>query len=484
MTPMQLIAAALALGLTPLLLNSSSSSSASTHLTQTSDPSSRPARFIAPSDGTLLSTVPELHFEAGQAVAMQSALSHGMLLEGGKREVYYCVNLLGGEQVESLPRPGLSLALVIDRSGSMASERKLEFAKSAAFQFVNRLEPKDSLAIITYDDQIETLVPSQPVTNRNLFRQAITSIESGNSTNLYGGMMAGYDELRANMEGDRMSRVLLLSDGLATTGVQDAYTIASHAESCAQQGVRISTMGMGIHYDDALMQQIAKRSGGNYSFVGHPEEVGAYLENELDELGRVVARNPMLRIRLGKDVDLLGVLGYESRLEGRILSVPIPDLQSGELRKVIVRMHVAGEATTMRTLAQAKLEYQVAATQLPASLVQPARSVGFTRDYRTVKEARNLEVLSLVEVSVNGQAMLDAMDLQKQGDYDAAMELLGERYRQSALWNASTLRSLEVQRTVDKLAESKQVIESTRYDPEAGRYSQLQADLASLGYIE
>lgn len=477
-------AAALALGLTPFLLNSSSSSSLSSTPGQDFAPSTNHSQFRPPSQSSALTRLPDLAFEPGQAVAMQSALSHGMLLEGGTREVYLCVNLLGGEQVETAPRPALSLALVIDRSGSMASERKLEFAKSAASQFVSRLEPRDSLAIITYDDHIETLVPSRPVTDRGQFYRAIAKIKSGNSTDLFGGMMAGYEELRSQIGGERMSRVLLLSDGLPTAGVQNRDEIARRAESCAQSGVRISTMGMGIHYDDALMQQIAKRSGGNYSFVGDPEQIGAYLENELDELSRVVARKPMLRVRFGQDVNLVGVLGYDSTQEGRILTVPMPDLQSGELRKVIMKLQVRGESGATAAIGQAKLEYQVAATKKPGSLVEPVNQVGFTRDYRTVEEGRNLEVLSQVEVSINGQAMLDAMDLQKKGDYDGAIELLDDRYRQSSLWNEGTLRSLEVQRTLDKLAESKHDIQDTRYDPEAGRWSQLQSDLSGLGYLE
>ncbi|MFN7175096.1 MAG: vWA domain-containing protein, partial [Thermaurantiacus tibetensis] len=139
-------------------------------------------------------------------------------------------------------RRRLDLALVIDRSGSMAGQPLAE-AKRLAAEMVARLDPRDRIAIVTYDDAVQVPVPSRPVGERASILAAIAGIEAGGSTALHAGWAAGAEEAaRAVAEAD-VARVLLLSDGCANHGLTDPDRIAAHCREMAEAGVSTSTYG-------------------------------------------------------------------------------------------------------------------------------------------------------------------------------------------------------------------------------------------------
>jgi Ca-activated chloride channel family protein len=114
---------------------------------------------------------------ATPALSLSSASSYPLVLGGGPQDVHVLVSIQA-HAVEAVPRLGLNLALVVDRSGSMASEDKLRHAKSAAEQLVARLGADDTLAIVAYDDRIETLVPATPVRERDVFLAALRGLRA------------------------------------------------------------------------------------------------------------------------------------------------------------------------------------------------------------------------------------------------------------------------------------------------------------------
>ena len=117
-------------------------------------------------------------------------------------------------------RPGLNLALVIDRSGSMAGS-KISYARKAARFLAGELTDRDRLAIITFDDEVQVLVPSQPVRDPLLFISAINTIDAGGCTALFDGWLAGATQVANQLDPQGLNRVLLLSDGQANAGLTE-----------------------------------------------------------------------------------------------------------------------------------------------------------------------------------------------------------------------------------------------------------------------
>ena len=124
------------------------------------------------------------------------------------------------------PRPPLNLALVIDRSGSMAGS-KLSYARKAARFLAGELTAADRLAIVTFDDEVNVLVPSQPVRDPLTFISAINTIQAGGCTALFDGWLAGATQVAQQLDPTALNRVLLLSDGQANEGLTDAAAIAA-----------------------------------------------------------------------------------------------------------------------------------------------------------------------------------------------------------------------------------------------------------------
>lgn len=418
----------------------------------------------------------------GSIVSLGSRASHAQVLAGEPQEVYLHLALRAAERPEA-PRLGMNLALVIDRSGSMASENKLRFAKSAAEQLVSRLRPDDHLAIVAYDNEIRTVVPSTPAAEAEVFLAAIRGLAPGNSTDLHAGLVSGYEEVLKHFDEERLNALLLISDGLANTGVTDPLEIEMRAARCHDRGVRISTMGMGLAYDEELLLGIAQHAGGNYYYVDQAEAVGRHLDRELDELARVTARDLEVRVVLGPDVELHEVFGYTHRLEGRTVIVPLRDMTSGEGRKIIMRLGTKGVVGARKPLAEASLRYLDAATREPRGVETPALDIGFTERAEEVALGRDLDVLVQVEIVQNAVALDSAMRLQKEGAVRAAQELLAARYLNSKTVNETEYRSPEVERILLRILQVMRELERTRSDPRAGRDLQLTTQLQALGYM-
>ena len=89
---------------------------------------------------------------------------------------------------QAMPRSPLNLSIVLDRSGSMGGAPLREAVRCARFM-LERMQPTDRASIVTYDNTVNVLVPSQPVGNRAPFLHALKTISSGGSTDLHGCLL-------------------------------------------------------------------------------------------------------------------------------------------------------------------------------------------------------------------------------------------------------------------------------------------------------
>ena len=418
---------------------------------------------------------------AAGEVRLVSGLSHPLVLAGRTEDEFLHIAVRAPE-LPPAPRPPLNLALVIDRSGSMASQDKLRHAQSAAEQLVGRLGPEDRVALVSYDEHVKVELPSTRASDVRPVLAAIRALTTGGSTNLCGGLLEGVAELRRNLVAEHLNMVVLLSDGLANVGVTDPREIARHAQRAREEGVRITTMGMGLQYDEDLLTSIALEAGGNYYYVDQPESVGRHLDAELEELGRVAARDVQVRIELGEGVEVRELFGHAWHRDGDVVVVPLRDLMSGQKRKIVLRLGVRGAPGEDRTLARVSLTCLDAATRVPQHTRGEPLAARFVDDAALVERNRDRDVLIQAEIVQNAAALDAAMQLQKQGDLQAAQELLAARYLNSKTANETEYHDAEVERILARMKQVMHDLERTRNDPAARRDLQLLTELDALGY--
>ncbi|MGI8553820.1 MAG: vWA domain-containing protein [Dehalococcoidia bacterium] len=240
-------------------------------------------------------------------------------------------------------RAAVRLALVIDRSGSMQG-RKLETAKRAALAAIEKLDQRDQVALVVFDDQIDVLQPLTRVVSgmQARLRALLETVTARSSTALHEGWLTGCQQIAAEpgtAAGD-LARCFLLTDGLANVGLTDAEAIASQAAGIWDRGVSTSTFGIGPDYDEGLLGPLANAGGGQFHHLRSPEEIARTFVGELGGLLAVGAAHVRMEIEASDGVSLELISKYDSKSLGAAVnawSVTIGDLMRGEERHVVSR---------------------------------------------------------------------------------------------------------------------------------------------------
>jgi Ca-activated chloride channel family protein len=241
-------------------------------------------------------------------------------------------------------RQPLSLALVFDRSGSMQEEAKIGYVRKAGHLVVDNLTKSDYVALVAYNHDVQLLVPSHPVVNREYLHHRIDELFPEGYTNLSGGLLEGCAQLGKRLDQSGIHHVILLTDGLANRGVTDPIGLVRIVERCAGRGVTISTIGVGTEYNETLLGRIAHAGGGRYVYVAKPDQIPSAFEQELGALLSVVAQNTRLKIGVPPGIEPVQVFGRDEPLQPESLELNLGDLTSGERRSLLVRFRVASSS--------------------------------------------------------------------------------------------------------------------------------------------
>lgn len=238
--------------------------------------------------------------------------------------------------------PPVNLALVIDKSGSMADSDKMSRVKEALQTLVSQLRETDVLSIVVFDSEARVLMPARRVGDREEVRRLIGRIEPGTSTNMHAGLMLGYQEALKGYRPDWTNRVVLLTDGIANEGVTDPAQIARDSLAFNDRGVDLSTIGVGLDLNKDLLRQLAKSGRGLFHFVADAQDINKVFLKEFQSLVSPVAADPDLEIEYGPGLELAQVYGYEPRARDGSVSIKLDNMNSGLTQVVLLRFRVTG----------------------------------------------------------------------------------------------------------------------------------------------
>jgi Ca-activated chloride channel family protein len=263
--------------------------------------------------------------------------------------------------VEIWPGPGAAsrhqprnLVLVIDRSTSMQGKR-LEYVKAAAHTIIEGLTDQDTLAVVTFSDRAETVVPSAHVTDAVRTRSQIAAVWASGGTEILQGLQAGLAQARRFHTGDALSQIILLTDG--HTYGDEAVCIAEARRAGLEQ-IGISALGIGSDWNVSFLENLVLQAGGTCSYIAKPEQIRDVLERYVRNLSEIVVRDPRLVTRFSEGIyvdSAFRCFPYIERLGHERGEIQIGALHSSSHASVLLEIVVGPGADGETRLVQLEL---------------------------------------------------------------------------------------------------------------------------------
>ncbi|MEH2363741.1 vWA domain-containing protein [Nostoc sp.] len=314
-------------------------------------------------------------------------------------------------EVAESPRRNLNLSLVIDRSGSMAGA-PLHHALKAAESVVDQLEPDDILSVVVYDDEVDSVVPPQAVTNKAALKNSIRKVRAGGITNLSGGWLKGCEHVKTQLDPQKINRVLLLTDGHANMGIQDPKILTATSGQKAEEGIITTTLGFAQGFNEDLLIGMARAATGNFYFIQSIDEATEVFSIELDSLRAVVGQNLKVTLELADGVSLVDTLSlaqvsqnkagqavltlgelYEGEDKLLGLSLVISSAQIGELP--VMKLHYSADVV------QYDLIQSVSGTVDVIAKVGTVEEAAFASTSQIIIELSRLTIAKAKEIGLN-----------------------------------------------------------------------------------
>jgi Ca-activated chloride channel family protein len=308
-------------------------------------------------------------FPAGELVHLDARAERALIRpKGGDSHVVFVVRVSALERPPT-DRAPLAVALVVDRSGSMAGE-KLPGARRAALAVLAGLDERDQAAVVVFDDRIDVIQPLQVVTPafRASCRTGLEAIQARGSTALHDGWVTGVQAIAStpwDAQTDRLARCFLLTDGIANVGLTDPERIATQAAAVLRETrIATSTFGVGADYNEFLLGPLAVAGGGQFHHLRSVGEMATTFAGELGDLLAVAAAGVRLEIEADPGISVEVVSTYRDEPDAQgTHRIHLGDLLANEERRLVVRCYFPPQASARAVALRARLTWNDRGTQ-------------------------------------------------------------------------------------------------------------------------
>jgi Ca-activated chloride channel family protein len=307
--------------------------------------------------------LPSGTFTAGETIQVEGRLGHPVVASGRDAESFLFLDLQAqAGELASTPAP-VHLSVVVDRSRSMQGKR-LDNALAAARGMIRRLRVGDTVSVVAYNTGTETLVAPTVIDERTrqdaLF--GLRSVEATGHTCISCGIEEGMRQLSRQRSAvgttGAVSRMLLLSDGEANTGIRDVEGFRRLAGQARGMDTSISSIGVDVDYNERVMFAVAQSSNGRHYFVENPAGLPRIFDDELQSLVRTVASNAQVEIDLAPGVSVSQVFDRAFTRDGNRLVVPMGSFTAGDQKTLLVKVRMARAEAGRRPVADVRLRYR------------------------------------------------------------------------------------------------------------------------------
>ena len=250
--------------------------------------------------------------------------------------------------------------------------------------------------------------------------------------------------------------MILLSDGLANVGPQSPHELGILGTELIQDGISVSTIGLGLGYNEDLMTQLAYKSDGSHYFVENSNDLCRIFDEELGKVLAAVAHHIEIEIRCESGVRPVRVLGREAHIDGQKVKLFVNQLYSGREKYAILEVEIpAIQKGAERKIASVAVNYHNLNTQKSDILKSSVRG-SFSSSEKKVQKSINNDVMVKVIEQIATERNELAVTLRDAGKTEEARQALidnagylmsnGAKYKCPALKELGVLNKTQAER--------------------------------------
>jgi len=338
---------------------------------------------------------------------------------------------IAGAKFEPKERAPLDIVVVFDKSGSMGGE-KIKTAVNTLEFVIKNLRECDRLALVLYDTDVTVSFPltAMDAPGKDSSSRIVAAIRSGTSTNLSGGLLKGIELMRAREDHgkNRVSSVLLLTDGLANVGLEKDEEIveAMRKDLDGLPDVSVYTFGFGSDHKAPLLKAISDAAKGMYYFVETPEHIPESFGDCLGGLLAVVAQNINVAVTVES-----GLIAKVHAKKGAVIAddkksftVQLGDLQSEEAKNIVFEVSVPAFLSHAESSPTGITSKVSCFNVISSSFDEIESHIVVSRPEQATLEAPNEIVEKQRKRILTAQAMADALALAEKNQLDDARVLV------------------------------------------------------------
>ncbi len=356
---------------------------------------------------------------AGAQIEVKAAVDRSVLTAGQKQSAFVRVSVTPARRTDT-HRALMNIALVIDRSGSMSSQARMENARRAAQMAVDRMGRDDILSLISYDDRVAVDVPATKVLDKSEIKARIAGLTPRGSTAIHAALLAAADEVRKFQSKDRVNRIVLISDGMANVGPSRPADFVSLGRELSSEGITVSTIGLGNGYNEDLMAGLARSGDGGHVFVQESADLAGFLSREFDDAAGTVGQDAEIIIHVKDGARPLKALGRDAKIEADRIVYRVGTLIGGVEQVLLAEIEVAAASSNAeRQLVEVEVAYDDGLSGKRVA-ARAAATVSFDADPAKVAESENPTVLKDLATLRSRAAREEAVKLRDQGQVEAA----------------------------------------------------------------
>jgi Ca-activated chloride channel family protein len=321
----------------------------------------------------------------------------------------------------------LNFSLILDKSGSMSGV-KIEHLRHAVAWMLNQLRAEDFVSIVAFNSETELLVPTTRATEVSALLSAVERLKAGGGTRMGKALRTGLEQVEPQIRRDRISRLILLTDGQTYNDEDECREIASAA---GHRDVPLVALGLGTDWNEELLEALAQRSGemGYADLIRRPDEVATIFQEVYGRM-QVVAQDLLLRLlmvqgmearRVWQVTPLIRDISLRS-IQGSTVAIRLPDVEEGGAA-FLVEILLPPRPVGRYRLAQAEVSYTVPAAVEEEQKARVDMIATVTADAAAAREV-NGHVMNIVERVTAHRLQTQALDEAAMGNIASATRKL------------------------------------------------------------